>query len=702
MNRLSDQKSPYLLQHANNPVDWFPWGTEAFEKARQENKLIFLSIGYSTCHWCHVMERESFENESIAALMNKYFVNIKVDREERPDVDKVYMTAVQTMTGQGGWPLSVFLTPDLKPFYGGTYFPPKDGYNRPGFPSLLEKIHEVWQNDRENILNSGEELIKALQHRHFIDSNNTELDDTILKRTYHQIAAGYDPKFAGFGSGTKFPRPVIFNFLLRYYYRTKEQEALKMSLTTLMAMASGGMYDHLGGGFHRYSVDAQWKVPHFEKMLYDQAQLINSYLDAYQITKDEFFATVARETCDYVIRDMTSKEGGFFSAEDADSVGSGQQNHKIEGAFYVWKRSEIESVLSEDETKIFCYFYSVEENGNVQSDPHQEFIGKNVLFNPFTIEQTAEHFSIKIYEVNSLLTSAKRKLFESRNKRSRPLCDDKILTSWNGLMIGALAHASRTLHNKSYVTAAIRAAEFIFSTMYDPENKILYRRYRDGEVKFEAHLDDYSFMVFGLLDLYQATFDLRWLNLAEELNGKTITLFWDSAEGGFYDTSGKDSSIVVRMKEAYDGAEPTGNSIAAMNLLRLYELTNAQSLKEYAQKTLKHFCTALAQSPQIMPQLMTALEYFLSPSEHLVIVSEQLNNAGSIIDTLSGEFIPNLNIIVMNDLQRNFFTKKLSFTKEMKMIDGSPTAYFCRNFACELPLKNIDEIKRKIFGQEMK
>ncbi|MDP1675775.1 MAG: thioredoxin domain-containing protein [Bacteroidota bacterium] len=698
-NKLKTEKSPYLLQHANNPVDWFPWGNEAFEKAKQENKLIFLSIGYSTCHWCHVMERESFENESIAALMNKYFVNIKVDREERPDVDKVYMTAVQTMTGQGGWPLSVFLTPDLKPFYGGTYFPPNDGYNRPGFPSLLERINEVWQSDRDNVLNSGEELTKALQHRHFVDSKSTELDDIILKRTYHQIAAGYDPKFAGFGNGTKFPRPVIFNFLFRYHYRTKDQEALKMSLTTLMAMASGGMYDHLGGGFHRYSVDTQWRVPHFEKMLYDQAQLINSYLDAYQITKDEFFATVARETSDYVLRDMTSAEGGFFSAEDADSIDLEKEGHKIEGAFYVWKKSELDTILTADESKIFCYHYGVEENGNAFSDPHQEFVDKNILFNPFTIEQTAVQFSLKTDKVRLSLSSSKKKLLEVRNKRPRPQRDDKVLTSWNGLMIGALARASRTLHEPAYLTAAIRAAEFIFTTIYNPEQKILFRRYRDGEVKYEAHLEDYMFLVYGLVDLYQSTFDLRWLQWAEELTGRTITLFWDSAEGGFYDTSGKDDSILVRMKEAYDGAEPTGNSIAVMNLLRLYELTNDQSLKDYAQKTLKHFCTLLVQSPQVMPQLMATLEYFLSPPEHLVIVFEQSSNAEFFLDSIAEEFTPNLNTIVMNDSQRVFFDSKLSFTKELRLIDGKPTAYLCKNYACELPTNSVDELKRKIIKQ---
>lgn len=699
MNRLSEQKSPYLLQHANNPVDWYLWGSEAFEKAKFENKLIFLSIGYSTCHWCHVMERESFENETIAGLMNKYFVNIKVDREERPDVDKVYMAAVQTMTGQGGWPLSVFLTPELKPFYGGTYFPPKDGYNRPGFPSLLEKINDVWQNDRENVLSSSEELTKSLQHRHFVESKNAELDDVILKRTYHQIAASYDPKFAGFGNGTKFPRPVIFNFLFRYYNRTKDHDALKMSLTTLMAMASGGMYDHLGGGFHRYSVDPQWRVPHFEKMLYDQAQLVNSYIDAYQITKDEFFATVARETLDYVLRDMTSQKGGFFSAEDADSIDPEKSGHNIEGAFYVWKKSEIENILTADESKVLCYHYAVEENGNALSDPHLEFGGKNILFNPFTIEQTSEHFSLKEEKVRSLITSAKKKLLHVRNKRPHPQCDDKILTSWNGLMIGALARASRTLNELSYSQSAVRAAEFIFSTLYDAEQKILFRRYRDGEVKFEAHLEDYSFVASGLLDLYQTTFDLRWLQWVEELMGRAITLFWDSAEGGFYDTSGKDESILVRMKEAYDGAEPTGNSIAVMNLLRLYELTNEQSLKEYFQKTLKHFCSLLVQSPQVMPQLMASLEYFLSPPEHVVIASDQIDTAGIFLDPISKNFAPHLNTIVLTDLQRVFFDTKLSFTKGMKMIDGKPSAYFCRNYSCDLPTNNVETLKRNIDGQ---
>lgn len=696
MNRLAKEKSPYLLQHAQNPVEWFPWGNEAFEKAKKENKPIFLSIGYSTCHWCHVMERESFENESIAALMNKYFINIKVDREERPDVDKVYMTAVQTMVGQGGWPLSVFLTPDLKPFYGGTYFPPKDAHGRPGFPTLLERINEVWNKEHENLISSSEELTKSLQHRHYIDSKNTEIDETILKRTYHQIAAGYDPKYSGFGSGTKFPRPVIFNFLFRYYYRTKDQEALKMSLTTLMAMASGGMYDHLGGGFHRYSVDTQWRIPHFEKMLYDQAQLVHSYLDAYQITHDEFFATVARETLDYVLREMTSSEGGFYSAEDADSFDPENSKHKVEGAFYVWKKSEIESILTPEEVKIFCHHYGIDEFGNALSDPHKEFINKNILFNPFTPEQTASHLGVETSHVNKLLSSAKNKLFLARKNRSRPHLDDKIITSWNGLMIGAFARASSIFQDDRYGIAAEKASEFIISKLYNPGKKTLSRRYRDGEVKFDAQLDDYAFFISGLLELFHSNSELRWLLIAEELTGKAITLFWDSAESGFYDTDGLDTSILVRMKEAYDGAEPTGNSMMAMNLIRLYNLNNDVRLKEYAERTMKHFCTLLQQSPQVMPQLMSAVELYLSSPDHLVIVSEHQEQTKEFLNIATSEYHPHLNTIVITTKNKEYFGIKLVFTKEMRSDQEKTTAYLCKNYVCQLPTVHAETLKKQL------
>ncbi|MBI2428290.1 MAG: thioredoxin domain-containing protein [Ignavibacteriales bacterium] len=698
MNRLSREKSPYLLQHKDNPVDWFPWGEEAFAKAKTENKPIFLSIGYSTCHWCHVMERESFENKTTAELMNKYFVNIKVDREERPDVDKVYMTAVQTMAGQGGWPLSVFLAPDLKPFYGGTYFPPKDGYGRPGFPTLLERIHEVWQNERENVVHSSQELTNSLQHRHYIESKNTEIDETILKRTYHQIAAGYDPKFAGFGAGPKFPRPVVFNFLFRYYYRTKDQEALRMSLTTLMAMASGGMYDHLGGGFHRYSVDGQWRVPHFEKMLYDQAQLVHSYLDAYQITHDEFFATIAKETLDYVLRDLTSKEGGFYSAEDADSTDNENPDHTSEGAFYIWKKSEIDGMLTSDESKVFCHHFSVEESGNALSDPHNDFIRKNILFAPFTVEQTAQFASMSVEKVKMLLERSREKLFAARNQRPRPHLDDKILTAWNGLMIGAFARAGLVFANDKYRKAALDAAEFIRSHMYDEEKQLLSRRYRDGEVKFEAHLDDYTFLISGLIDLYESTFDLRWLQWADELMGKTITLFWDSSESGFFDTSGKDASILVRMKETYDGAEATGNAVAVMDLIRLYHRTNNESYKNYAQSSLQYYSTLLAQSPQIMPHGMAAVEYFLSSPEHLILVSTDNKSTAPFLSIVSKNFLPNLNIIELQRGTSQYFVQKFPFMQEM-LKTTKVSAYYCTQYTCQLPTNDPEEIERQLLSK---
>lgn len=696
MNRLQYEKSPYLLQHAGNTVDWFPWGDEAFHKAKSENKPIFLSIGYSTCHWCHVMERESFENPSVASIMNAHFVNIKVDREERPDVDKVYMSAVQTMIGQGGWPLSVFLTPDLKPFYGGTYFPPKDGYGRPSFLTLLERIHEVWVNERENVIQSGDELIRQLQHRQPVDPRAMLIDESILKRTYHQIAAGYDTKHAGFGSGTKFPRPVVFNFLFRYHHRTNDHEALTMSLTTLMAMASGGMYDHLGGGFHRYSVDPQWRVPHFEKMLYDQAQLIQSYLDAFLITRDPQFAAIAEETAEYVLREMQAPEGGFYSAEDADSADPDKQGENVEGAFYVWKKSEIDRILNEEESRIFCYHYSVEEQGNVLSDPHKEFVGKNILFNPWTVEQTAHHFSKAPNEVQELLEKAKQTLFTARRTRTRPLRDEKIIASWNGLVIGALSRAARVLKKAEYLDAARKGGEFITSKLLDNQSGKLRRRYKDGEAKFEAHLDDYAFVGSGFLELFRSTQDRQWLQFAEKLFGTAIVLFWDSAEGGFFDTSGKDSSILVRTKEAYDGAEPTGNSVMAMSLMELYHHTNEPAFRDYAEKTLRYFCTLLEQSPQIMPHLMAAVDYFLTPPEHLMIVKSADDQQNSLALPFDEAYHPNVTVIVLERENRQYFEERFPMVKSMPMLQGKSTAYLCKNFACQLPTNSVEEVRRSL------
>jgi uncharacterized protein len=618
-NRLSKEKSPYLLQHADNPVDWYPWGPEAFARARAEHKPIFLSIGYSTCHWCHVMAHESFENAATASLLNENYISIKVDREERPDVDRVYMAAVQTMTGSGGWPMSVFLTPDLKPFYGGTYFPPADLQGRPGFPAVLERVRQFWSEEREKIEESGDELLAAIREQNASEENGAEPNDTLLHAAYTTITASYDEDHAGFGRGTKFPRPVVISFLFRYYKRTGDENALRMALTTLMAMASGGMYDHLGGGFHRYSVDPQWRVPHFEKMLYDQAQLIRVYVDAFEITGDGFFAAVARETIDYMLRDMTDAGGGFFSAEDADSREENSSAAGREGAFYVWTKAEIDAALTPEESTVFSYYYSIDAlgsgKGNVSPDPRGEFKNKNILFAPLTIERTAEGCRMTVENVAAYLGSARTKLLAVRARRPRPLRDDKIIAGWNGMMIGALACASVVLEDERYRAAAVRAAEFLAASLYDESRRTLSRRYRDGEAANEAHLDDYACVIAGLLDLHAAVSDTRWLDMAAALNRTQEALFWDAASGGFYETSGRDPTVLVRMKEMYDGAEPAGNSVAAMNLVRLSRLTGTMHDQALARATLRCFCSKLHQVPHLMPFMMSAVDEWLTAPE---------------------------------------------------------------------------------------
>src|SRR4051812_42991522 len=485
MNRLAREKSPYLLQHAHNPVDWYPWGEEAFAKARRENKPIFLSVGYSTCHWCHVMAHESFENEEVAAIMNREFVNIKVDREERPDVDRVYMTFVQATTGSGGWPMSVWLTPDLKPFVGGTYFPPDERYGQPAFKKVLERIATAWKEDHDKIVEQGSKIVEALRESQSAAPGEGRIDDSVLNAAYRQIDRSYDPKEGGFGNAPKFPRPVTLNFLTRFYARDPNSDfgkhGLEMALFTLRKMAAGGMHDHIGGGFHRYSVDRYWHVPHFEKMLYDQAQLAVAYLDAYQITKDKQYEAVARNILDYVARDMTSHEGGFFSAEDADSpvFGNDAASHKTaEGAFYVWTKKEIDDALG-DSADVFDFHYGVQGHGNAPkgSDPHDEFRGKNILIERHTIAETAAHFNKNEEEIGTLLTGSREKLFRIRVQRPRPHLDDKIIAAWNGLMIAAFARAAQVLDDQRYLEVAIRAANFVRAKLYDSSRKILYRSY---------------------------------------------------------------------------------------------------------------------------------------------------------------------------------------------------------------------------------
>src|SRR6058998_1984293 len=511
-NRLAHEKSPYLLQHAHNPVDWYPWGEEAFGKARRENKPIFLSVGYSTCHWCHVMAHESFESEEVAAIMNREFVNIKVDREERPDVDRVYMTFVQATTGGGGWPMSVWLMPDLKPFVGGTYFPPEDRYVQPGFKKVLERVATAWKENHDKIVEQGGQIVAALRESQSVGIGEGKIDAAILEAAYKQLDRSYDPKEGGFGNAPKFPRPVTLNFLTRFYARDPKsdagKQALEMALFTLRKMAAGGMHDHIGGGFHRYSVDRYWHVPHFEKMLYDQAQLAVAYLDAFQITRDRQYAAVARDILDYVARDMTSKEGGFFSAEDADSpvVAAGaDRGHggTKEGAFYIWTKKEIDDALG-DVAEIFDYHYGVQSHGNAPegSDPHDEFRGKNILIERHTIAETAQRFKKNEQEIAGLLAKSREKLFSIRAKRPRPHLDDKIIAAWNGLMISAYARTAQVLDDARYLETATRAATFLRANLYDPSRKILFRNYRGSRSDIEAFADDYAFVIQGLLDLY--------------------------------------------------------------------------------------------------------------------------------------------------------------------------------------------------------
>ena len=685
-NRLIHEKSPYLLQHAHNPVDWYAWGPEAFEKSRKEDKPIFLSIGYSTCHWCHVMERESFENEETAAILNKYFVAIKVDREERPDVDRIYMAYVQATTGGGGWPMSVWLTPDLKPFVGGTYFPPENRYGRAGFPTLLERIAHAWQADRAKIVESSHEVLQQLQDAAEVKPSGG-LDASALESGFSQFRRSFDSKLGGFGAAPKFPRPVTHNFLLRYYARTHQEEARDMVLATLRAMAQGGMNDQLGGGFHRYSVDERWFVPHFEKMLYDQAQLAISYLEAYQITHDPFFSGVARRIFDYVLRDMSDKDGGFYSAEDADSViDPSQPDVKGEGAFYIWTQREIEAVVGDPAAAWFSYRYGVEEHGNVRDDPQNEFAGKNILYEAHTVEDTARHFGKPSAEIRPALDTAAARLLAARSKRVRPHLDDKVLTAWNGLMISALAKGGAIFSEPGYSRAAARAAEFFLHRMYDAKTGVLLRRYRQQDAAIAGFLDDYALFTQALLDLYEAQFDIRYLETAVKLVEKQRELFEDKEHGGFFSTAPGDASLVMRMKEDYDGAEPSGNSVAALNLLRLAQMTGRRDFSDSAGKTLRAFASRLAGMPSAVPQMLLAYQFSLSNPKQIILVGERGEpHTQAMLDILHAHFLPHRIVLLVDGHSRQPLASYLPVVETMTRSHGETTAYVCENYTCKLP-----------------
>ncbi len=680
-NRLVREKSPYLLEHAHNPVDWYPWGQEAFDKARAEDKPIFLSVGYSTCHWCHVMERESFESEAIAQTLNRDFVSIKVDREERPDIDRIYMLFVQATTGGGGWPMSVFLTPDLKPFFGGTYFPPDDRYGRPGFPTLLKHIAQAWATDRLRIMVSGSEALEELGRYTAVTSGGAQRpDDSLAEAAFGLFERDFDEEFGGFGGAPKFPRPVIHNFLLRYWAETGESKAAEMVFATLRAMARGGINDQLGGGFHRYSVDERWFVPHFEKMLYDQAQAVVSYLEAFQAGGGAEFAGVARSILEYVLRDMTHPDGAFFSAEDADSVIDPRKPAvKGEGAFYVWRQAEIDELLGLGDAERFCRAYGVQKEGNVAIDPHGEFTERNILF----VENPKDAAGTEV---------ARRKLLEARSRRPRPLRDDKILTAWNALMISAFTRAAQVLDEPRYGEAARRAVEFLLAHLYDSSSGRLLRRWRDGEAAIEGFLDDYAFLAQALLDLFETDFDPRWLHLALALTDKSRELFEDARNGGFFSTAAAED-LVLRVKDDHDGAEPSANSITALNLLRLAEICSRPDLRRSAERILDAFAGRLVAGPAAMPQMLVAgLRAKLHPRQVIVAGNRDAAATKALTAEARRRFLPHTLLIVVDERSRSALAEWNPALGQMHPIEGKAAAYVCENFACRQPVIEPDAL----------
>jgi uncharacterized protein YyaL (SSP411 family) len=696
-NRLASEKSPYLLQHANNPVDWYPWGEEAFARARAEDKPIFLSIGYSTCHWCHVMEHESFESTAIAALLNEGFVSIKVDREERPDVDRVYMAFVQATTGAGGWPMSVWLTPELKPFYGGTYFPPDSRYNRPGFGEVLQAIVRAWRDDRARIESSAGDVLERMRQAATASPGGAALSaPDALAQGVAAFAQTYDARHGGFGRAPKFPRPSELLFLLREHARTGDAVPRDLVLHALRSMALGGMRDHVGGGFHRYSVDEAWRVPHFEKMLYDQAQLVLAYLEATQATGDRFFAQVAEDTLQYVGRELTHPDGGFYSAEDADSLppGAAEGAHKVEGAFYTWTASELRDLLGDD-APIVAARFGVEESGNAPFDPHGEFTGKNLFYTAASVDDIVATTGRSAEEVVDALGRARLVLFAARLDRPRPHLDDKVLAAWNGLMIAAFARASRVLAVEAHgltdtaalhLRAAERAAEFVRARLWDADRRVLLRRFRDGEAAFDGYAEDYAAVTFGLLELFQAGGDPRWLAWADELQTLLDERFVDPVDGGWFSTTGADPTVLVRGKEDYDGAEPSATALALLNLQVLTHLRDDNERRRRIDRSLARFGAGLGEYARAVPLVMAALSGEQAGWGQLVIAGEPEAGARELRQAWAGFYRPFVIEIPVTAGHRDGIAALVPQLGTMGPVDGQAAAYLCADFVCRAPV----------------
>ena len=683
-NLLAFEKSPYLLQHAENPVDWRPWGEEAFGQAQKEEKPIFLSIGYATCHWCHVMAHESFEDDEVAQVLNQYFVAIKVDREERPDIDNLYMSVCQAMTGSGGWPLSVFMTPEAKPFYAGTYFPKVGRLGLPGFIDILRHIASVWEKDRARLLEAGNTVTNHISHSAALEKAPDLIGIDILKDCGRILKASFDPINGGFGSSPKFPTPHQLTYLLRWYIRSGDKDSLKMVEKTLDAMRSGGIFDQIGFGFHRYSVDAKWLVPHFEKMLYDQAMLAIAFTEAFQVTGKKRFRDTANEIFAYVLRDMTSAEGGFYSAEDADSEGR-------EGLFYTWTSEEIKAHLGEEPGELFCRFYGITDKGNFEE-------GLSIPHMPAQVENFATQQGIGLLEIEKILEDARNRLFHERQKRVHPLKDDKILTSWNGLMIAAFARGFQVFENNAYADAARNAAGLILGRLRDKEGRLL-RRYRQSEAAYPGYLDDYAFFVWGLIELYEATFEVKWLQEAIELNKDMIEIFCDEKDGGLFFTGKGNEKLITRVKDIYDGALPSGNSVAALNFLRLGRMTGNIELEQKAEQLIQAFSSKLTSYPPAYTQMLTALDFMIGPQKEIVIAGDPADkDTLKMIRSVRNKFIPNKVFLLRHYGDEGRSLVSLApFVEAMNPVNGQPTVYICEQYACKRPVTELDELE-KVLG----
>jgi uncharacterized protein YyaL (SSP411 family) len=678
-NRLINETSPYLLQHAHNPVDWYAWGEEALARARTENKPILLSIGYSACHWCHVLAHESFENEETARLMNDNFINIKVDREERPDLDQIYMNAVQMMTGHGGWPMTVFLTPEGVPFYGGTYFPPVDRYNMPGFPRVLLGVAEAYRTKQDEVTQTAVQMLGELRRMGAARESGEMPTVEMLDEISRTIARGYDQRYGGFGRAPKFPPAMTLEFLLRHYARTNDQKSLEMVEHTDRRMAEGGMYDQLGGGFHRYSTDERWLVPHFEKMLYDNALLSRHYLHVYQQTKNEFYKRILTETLDYVVREMTDSSGGFYSTQDVDSEGH-------EGKFFVWTPAEIEQVLGKEDAALFNAYYDVTPQGN--------FEGQNILNVRSSMEEVAKKAGVTLECLQEALVRGRSELFTVRERRIKPARDEKILTAWNGLMLASFAEAAAVLERPDYLAVARKNAQFVLDSLR--RDRLLLRTHKDGQAKLNGYLEDYAFFADGLIALYESTGETLWLEEARAITDRMIEEFWDSDEGGFFYTGVSHEELIVRSKDYFDNATPSGNSVAAEVLLHLSVLTGNEEYARLAVTLFRLMRDTATRYPSAFGRLLGAVDFYLSsPKEIAVIGVRDAADTQALLREIWQRYLPN-RVITQAAEGDTRATEAVPLLRERNMIEGKATAYVCHHYTCRKPVTTAAELGQQL------